>query len=291
MLSLPHHALKSDIVVRVGFRPGMTHLKTRLLDQLWSALTKIKRQNAWVYYWIGSDILYAARDRAQGMVTKHFSSSSSAIHLVGAPWFMAELEEIGISAKEALFPLELPEAFDVKPFDHRRSALTYIPDDRPEFYGGELLVRLAEDFPEVLFDVVGGWGSWLKEELPNIEFHGWVDGIYPFLEENPIVLRLVAHDALGGTVREALAYGCHVIYTFNVPHVRSVPFGEYLALRDAFKVLVESDRAGELQPNIQGSKYARAEWDPRKLTRRLVRILNESAERGAWPPRDPGEVS
>ncbi len=263
---IPILVSQSDIVVRVGFRPGMRRPRARIVDALWKLMSRFDRQTTWVYYWIGSDVLYQLRDHKASRLTKYFESAIHQIHIAGAPWLADELDSIGVRAESVLFPLELPDTGCVERSVDARHILTYIPDSRPSFYGGDKILRLAREFPDTTFDVVGGTGTWIDSPPSNICFHGWVNELAPLLARNPIVIRIVEHDALGGTIREALAAACHAIYTMEVPYTVHVAFDDYQKLQAAVADLVASDRERTLKPNREGADYARKNWDAARLT-------------------------
>lgn len=255
----------------------MTHWAGRFFDCFFELFERINPRARYIYYWIGSDVYFQKEDVFNGNVTRHFHRSLNKKHLSGASWFVDELHEIGIKSIITTFPLELPVIRSYKTSNAYR-VLTYIPDDRYKFYSGDLIRELAVKFSSVKFDVIGGRGTWLKDKPKNMKFYGWVKDISQFLVNRPVLLRLVRHDAVGGTVREALCAGCHVVYTYRLPHTYYVDYGDFerveSILIEIFKKHHDND-IGFLH-NKSGSDFAFKEWDARVLTLNLIsNIMSE----------------
>jgi hypothetical protein len=174
----------------------------------------------------------------------------------------------------SVFPDELPkiQIREWKWHDEFR-VLTYIPDSSFEFYGGDSVYKAAAVLPQIPFDVVGGAGLWIKGSLPNLTFHGWQPDIDKFFLNSTVVIRLVPHDAIGSTVRKALAFSRHVIYTYPLPFVLHVEWGNNDQLVQTIMHLYEQHTRRQLKPNFEGRDYALREWDGRHLTRKFATIL------------------
>ncbi|MGA4320934.1 hypothetical protein [Ectopseudomonas hydrolytica] len=267
--------VKSDSIVRVGLRPGIRKWKMVFFDCVWHFLRIINRKALFYYYWIGTDVMMACKSQSESNIFLKLSKKD--VHLVGAPWFVDELKCVGIDSELRLFPLDM--SFDtISPQSLGGvSVLTYIPDARSDFYGGDFILSLARKYSEIDFHVVGGGGSWVDCKFNNVKFHGWVPDINVFLASRPIIIRLVPHDAIGGTIREGLAYGCHVICTYNIPGCHKVIFGSTKDLFSVFdKVLALRLDLGTAF-NQGGFSYAQENWNPDMLTRSLVGRLTAGA--------------
>jgi hypothetical protein len=268
-----------DLAIRVGYRPGAATWRGRCFDAAWCVLNAAATRGRRAYYWIGTDVWNACSDSAAGEHTRWFKrEADGAVHWAGSSWLAEELQTIGVPAAELLFPAALPAATVVRALPPEFRVSTYIPDGRSVFYGGSQLLAAARALPFVQFDVFGGTGAWVRDEKPaNVSFLGWMPDVTPTYLKSSVLLRQVQHDALGGSVREALALGRHVIYTYPIPHTSHVRFGDVDGLIQKLDELVSAHRAGTLRPNLEGMAYARQTFDPRVLTRTLAERLREAA--------------
>lgn len=268
--------VKSETVVRVGVRPGIKKWKMFLFDCIWLVVKTLNRKAGFFYYWIGTDVLMACK--SQSKENFFLRKSKSDVHLAGAPWFVDELRCIGIDSELCVFPLDM--RFDkVAPKElPAATVLTYIPDLRSDFYGGELILKLAEQYSKIDFNIVGGRGEWASSDAENVKFLGWLPSINSLLEKRPIIIRLVPHDAIGGTVREGLAYGCHVICTYNIPHCLQVNFGSIEELYSAFERALVLRQNKETALNYDGFFYAEENWNPEILTKCLINRVAREAD-------------
>lgn len=285
-LACLHRLLAADVLLRVGYRPGAPTLRGVALDVAWTALRALRPGVRCGYFWIGTDVLNAVRDHRAGRGVRPFlRRARQDFHLAASAPLAAELAEIGIGAAVTPVPGAMPRLAAPPPLPAQFAALTYIPDGRHAFYGSAAVYAAARALPEVLFHVVHGRGGWVPAALPNLHFHGWQPDMAPFYARSTVVLRLVAHDALGGTVREGLAYGRHVMYTYPLPHTCHVPFGDARALIAAIRRLYDRHRAGRLDLNLAGRAYALAAFDEARTTRAIIAEVIARLPGGGCPCR------
>lgn len=270
-------AFQCSVFLRVGYRPGASTWRGRLADVVWATGCGVRRGIRTGYYWIGTDVLNAITEWRNGTQTRWFQSESQrAAHWAGAPWLAKELRALGLPAEPVLFPGWLPSIEGVPPLPERFRVVTYIPDQRPDFYGGEQIIEVAEALPDAEFVVIGGQGAWLKVSPPrNLRFVGWISDVTRTYIESTAVVRMVRHDAIGGSVREGLALGRHVLYTYEVPHTVRIQFGNSDSLAGELHRLMCRHRAGILEPNTAGSAFARHTFNPVRLTRELASRIAE----------------
>jgi hypothetical protein len=88
-----------------------------------------------------------------------------------------------------------------------------------------------------------------------------------------VVLREVQHDAVGGTVREALAFGRHVVYSYKLPHTHFVPWGDAGALTAMIASLYRSHLEGALVRNDEGARFAAESFSEERLTHGLISAI------------------
>jgi len=267
--------MSSDVVVRVGFRPGARTMRGRLFDVLLEVLSAGSLR---VMYWIGTDVqrfVAEVEHGADSLRTRAMRRTHR--HLAGSSRLRSELAAVGVDAKLVDFPAyvsmpggRLPE------MPTRFTVLTYIPDFRSQFYGGDVVLELARARPDVDFVVMGGDGTWAGDAPANLQFVGWVSDPTPLYSRSSCVLRLPEHDSVGATAAEALLYGRPLIYTESLPYSTIVDRepGSVLAALDDLR---RAHGEGELHPNVDASNWARHEFDPETRFARLASALREMA--------------
>jgi hypothetical protein len=276
---------RADVMIRVGYRPGARTKRGLAFDAVWSLATLMNSRAALAIYWIGTDVARAVEAHESGRERVRANRLTRRTeHWAGAPWFVEELRAACIAARSVLFPGQMPNVPATVELPDQFTVSSYVPDLRPDFYGSRMLLELANRFPEIRFEIFGGHGPWPEGSRSNIHFLGWQSPIEPVYERSTVVARLVEHDALGGSVREGLALARHVLYTYTVPHVHAVAFGDVDAASCVLHGLLERHRRGELSPNFAGQDYALHSFDEAALTDGLIQNIERVARR-------PGDVA
>lgn len=269
-------------VIRVGFRPGQMRLRGIVIDIV--SILFLLAKGQLIFFWTGSDVQRSAnlmKDRR--FITRYWSLPlmrflmRKSTHWAAAPWLVEELKELGCVAKFLAFPTPTGrfENFDCsqRKKSNELIVLSYIPDHNFENYCGRELIEVAHRLPKINFRVMGGEGSWCEEVPPNVQFLGWTDSLDEY-GNAPIVIRAVRHDALGGTVREALLCGCYVIYTY--PHAHT----EYIArhtIKDklvddvifSLKEMQEKLDKREGRPNFEGRSWVMQNLTDKVLSKQI----------------------
>jgi hypothetical protein len=216
-----------------------------------------------VNHWVGTDVLLALEDdghRRMALGAARFIQH----HLAFAPWLADELSSLGIAAQVA--PFTTPVRFERRSTPGAPGVLAYLPDERAEFYGAEVVRGVARHLPDVPFAIVAGTAE-RQPEIDNVTYLGWTDDMKPFYERYPILLRVARHDGLPKMVLEALAYGNQVVFEYEFPgchHARSE--AEALAA-------VQSILAAGCPINTTGSQVVRETYSTDQLTRRLLEAI------------------
>lgn len=247
--------LPSRAWVRIGLRPAAAPWRGRLFDVLWR-LTLAVHGGAAACYWIGTDVVDAVREhQREGRVPPPWTSRMD--HWAGAPWLADEVRSLGLQAEDLLFPTwpvdtatskteAWPDSFCVS---------AYIPAERACFYGWGELLALAAKFPDIPV-LVFGEGSEGLEAPPNVELLGVVPVGAEVIRSSVLHVRLTRHDAVAGTVREALMAGRYAIFPYDLPGVLKVAHGDAEELiREVERLRSRFDR-GELPPNDEGRRFA-----------------------------------
>lgn len=265
---------RSHVILRIGYRPGSPSALGRGFDAFWNVLRKLVPRGVAVHYWIGTDVYRTVQDHASGRLrSKAFGAVLSDHHLAGSQGLADELADVAISATVIPIPVPLLRAVECPAFPPTFRVLTYIPDYRYRFYGGEAIYEAAKCLPHVPFDVVGGRGGWVPHALANLHFHGWQNDLEPFYRNCCVVVRMVEHDSIGCTVLEGISFARHVLYSYSVPHTQLVRFGDIDTLIQRLGDLERLHRSGLLKINLAGWEYARREFDESRAARALASFL------------------
>lgn len=161
-----------------------------------------------VFHWVGSDVKTAINAYNSGKYNQSFINKP--IHLTDTPWFVDELKKIGINAIfQPLLTLENKE--EIIPFPSDFKVLTYIPQHDQEFYGIYRLKEIAEQLPEIKFEVIGTEKPIVSMPL-NVTFYGWVESSKPYIQNSVVCLRIPKCDGLSFFVLEAYSQARYVIY-------------------------------------------------------------------------------
>jgi Glycosyl transferases group 1 len=268
--------LSADIFIRVGFRPGAPTWRGRIFDATWSFLRMLNPDAVRVFYWLGTDVLNTTQDFKAGRLRQRsYAEARKDHHLADATWLVEELLEVGIGALPKT--ITIPELLvgDIPRLPSRFSVLSYVPDTRHSFYGGNCIYEAARQLPDIRFDVVGGSGAWVSKPLPNLVFHGWQQDMKNFHRNATVLVRLVQHDGTGLTALEALSFGRHVIYSYPLRYSIRVRWGDTDALVEKVRELFDLHKLGMLLPNASGSAYVQEHFNHQVCTEDLISYLLE----------------
>ena len=152
----------------------------------------------------------------------------------------------------------------------RLQVLAYIPDVQHDLHGSSELKHLAARLPDVDFKVIGGTGAWWRDRPGNVRFLGWVNDISVPIGESHVLLRRTRHDSFSAFVREGIACGRHVIFTYDVPGVTWIKSGDTEALVAAIGALRDRLRRGELEPQRVPDEILELILDVRSQARALA---------------------
>ncbi len=229
-----------DLVYQVG---GGPFVRPRIFEVCKALHRRI------VKHWVGSDVLRAREARvveqhATGLIEDWAVSSR----------LVEELAQSGIKAKQV--PLSAVGSVELRPMPPAPlTALAYLPNEKFEFYGGDVVLSLAERFTDTQFLVVGGDGRG-RTAPANVKFLGFRKDMAEIYARSHVLLRLPRHDGLSFMVLEALNHGREVIW--NQPFEAS-----RLALTENeaaahLRELRDRLRSGDFPLNLHGREYVLA---------------------------------
>jgi len=206
-----------------------------------------------IYTFVGSDVLRLREGAGWKRIRARLALCRADCVTAVAPWLSDELKALGIDSRFMPFAFVRKPA-GVAPLPERFTVLTYVPIRKESFYGWDLIHRLALDFPDVAFSVVGHDGTSLPN-LPNVRYHGWVKAFEPLAEQASVFLRLTRHDGLARTVLESLACCRHVLWTYSYPFCRQVK--DYDTLRSQLRDLQQHPSLNEAGGRYVWERFSR----------------------------------
>lgn len=275
----------SRLTLRVGFRPGQFRPRALLLDLI--CLLYVVLGGRLVFYWTGSDVQRTVRLVSSDRFALRLWSLPVArvllrksLHCVAAPWLVDELATIGVQSECFPFPTPTESFENLTALERGRwpekfTVLSYVPDHNYQNYCGDEVVALARSMPQVDFRIMGGEGQWCLSPPENLKFLGWTDAMKEYLR-CVVVLRAVRHDALGGTVREALLCGRYVLYTYPHALTESLPHPDTCnnfeeKTGQIISELFHKFEKGELPVNLEGFEWVRHNLSETVLAEKLAK--------------------
>lgn len=223
-----------------------------------------------IKHWVGSDVL-----RAGEKTVREQNSANHIEHWADAPWLADELREKGIEAKVVglspvaeVPPMPLPPA--------PLSALAYLPEDKFEFYGAQIVYDLARRLPQTRFLVLASERG-NRPAPPNAEFLGYHQDMEAVYARCHVLVRLADHDGMSQMVLEALSHGRYAIWNYvleGVLHATTADEAErHLRSLDARL------RDGTLSPNDAGRDFVRKDFLGSTIADRLCEGIVSAVRR------------
>lgn len=185
-----------------------------------SPLTVIKKLNKYnkpiLYHWIGTDVYRLINDSfIKKLLKKNLINLSNVKNLAVSENLKAELAEQKISTD--ILPLtKLNFVDEIPPLPERLTVLAYVPENRWDFYNGDLILKLAEKFPEINFHLLAADKK--SSGLPNVFTYGFIEDVTQLYIKCSVLIRITEHDGLPKMVLEALYYGRYVLWSEAFPH-------------------------------------------------------------------------
>ena len=230
---------RPDVLMRLGKRPVVMH-------------------------WVGSDVTFARNVVRARRASRALLRSPQ--HWAEVSWTARELRELGVNAE--IVPLTSTRIHaDVQPLPPDFTVLTYLPATRPDFYGRELVMRLAAETLEMRFLVVGSTGEGWNAPA-NVEFLGWRQEMDAVYARSTALLRLPAHDGLSFMVLEALAAGRYVFW--NHPLEGVIQVSDANTAWTELQRLLARHRSGRLELNEPGRSAVREHFAPERVRAEIL---------------------
>lgn len=193
---------------------------------------------------IGSDVVKTGQDKKRLRVVRR--AGRLGIILAVSSGLVDELRQLGIAAHYFPF-IAQPVIARTVALPHTFTVLSYIQEKKELLYGYSYIYRLARDFPDIKFIVIGHSGNGL-EASKNIVFSGYVTRVKKYIDDCSVYVRMTQHDGMPNMVVEALACGRQVIW--SQAHKHCCTCVTYDSLRTQINMLRNNQ-----QSNIAGMEY------------------------------------
>ncbi|UCF79703.1 MAG: hypothetical protein JSW03_05545 [Candidatus Eiseniibacteriota bacterium] len=216
-----------------------------------------------VYHWIGTDVYRILKDSApKRWMNKRLIQKIPATHVVVSQGLKKELETVGVSSE--IYPLAgVQLETEPPPLPKKFSVLSYVPQRRWKFYGGDAVLEVAKQLPEVDFHLLAA-GS-VPPGLPNVRLRAFSESPAGHYRDTSVLLRFTEHDGLPKMLLEALSNGRHVLWTQPFPHCHTVE-----SVAEALDLLRSLSRNTEL--NREGREYVDTHYSPSKLAQDILSL-------------------
>ncbi|MCP4713260.1 MAG: glycosyltransferase family 4 protein [Planctomycetes bacterium] len=227
-------------------------------------------QGPLIWHWIGTDIVTWTKGKGsrglRRILNQHIISNRVTVHLSDSPELADELAEIGIQAQVVRL---LPEKIcaEVQPLPAQPSVMSYWSDDLMDFYGGNMILELAREYPKVKFLITLARGAHITA-TENVTFLGPVDNIEEIYKQSTVFIRIPQHDSVSAMVLEMLARGRYVIYNKTFPHCS--PGQNYQQIKESLDEIIQQDG-----PNIEGAQYVRENFSLEQQADMLIRVVSD----------------
>jgi hypothetical protein len=204
-----------------------------------------------IKHWVGSDVL-----RAGERAVLEQNEFNHIEHWADAPWLADELRAKGIDASV----VGLSPVAEVPPIpmpDAPLTVLTYLPEDKFEFYGAQIVYDLARRLPDVRLLVLASERR-NRPAPPNVEFLGYHQDMEAVYARCHVLVRLADHDGMSQMVLEALGHGRYAVWNYALEGVLRASTAD-----EAERHLRNLDaklRAGALEPNEEGRAFVRRDF-------------------------------
>ena len=223
-----------------------------------------------LHHWIGTDVLSFQNGKAttgwRGYINRRAAHRWFKHYVADSSYLADELKGMAISASVVrLLPARI-EA-EVEPMPHEFTVLSYWPDSRKEFYGGDIVLQLAKEMPHVKFNITGALGA-EDEALPNVVYLGFHENIEEIYRESSALIRLPEHDSVSAMVLEMLARGRYVIYNKRIPGC--VFAKNYEETKKSLQNIMLKK-----EPNTEGANYVKKEYSIMNEAKKLGNICKD----------------
>jgi len=224
--------------------------------------------------WVGTDIIMYNNAISMYPYLKNVLLKHVDAHVTTYDILQDELLQLGIQSHivEAI-----PEKmYNIMPLPKGLDYATYIPPHRKDFYMYPVIVKLAEEYPDVNFHIFSlqDWKDY-KPEFPNIHIHNKVTGKEKdkWVADTRAFISLVKHGGVGVMVQEWKHAGRYVIANRKLKYCHSV-----MTIDDIRKAI--EDINSKTEPDREGSKYYHERYNPNIVRKHFKHVIEEVMSNG-----------
>lgn len=204
-----------------------------------------------IKHWVGTDVLRAGQPEVRRQ-----NETGRVEHWADAPWLADELRAVGIDAKfVSLSPVaEVPEMPLPPP---PLTVLTYLPEDKYEFYGAQIVYEVARRMPDARFLVLASERRG-RVTPANVDFIGYHDEMEHVYGRCHVLVRMPDHDGMSQMVLEALNHGRYAVWNYALEGAEKACDAN--GVEAHLRRLSDALARGELKPNEAGRAYVRRDF-------------------------------
>ncbi len=220
-----------------------------------------------ICHWIGTDVLEIINNKSFQKI-RYFLSKFIDVDIAVTENLINELKGVGIKSK--LMPIVSNlDNIKIAPFSKKFTVLTYIPQNRLEFFNFEIILALIKKNPNIQFLILANSGEGLPK-YDNLKYIKWCEDASKYYYHTTVVLRIPKHDGLSLTVIEALASGRYVIWNYPFPYCHYSPPDV-----DNIQSVLEEIRKNPVM-NYEGSNYVKKNYSISRIVKNdLFNLYNE----------------
>lgn len=242
-------------------------------DESGSLNLVMKFRKKLILQWMGTDVLLAIdRFKNKTINTKYVDYSKN---FVDADWLRDELLSVKIKSEKLHF--KYVEVNSPIQKYNSISIMSYVPQNRQDFYGMDKIIELALIFPNIEF-LLFGLDKTDKIIPENIKLFGWVtpNVFNEYLRKTPIFLRLTEHDGFSLAVLEALSFGAEAITSFESDFVHNANTID--EIKDAINTAINAIEKRNFEPNLSVIEILNKEFKKDKIILNYIQKLKEIAD-------------
>lgn len=228
-----------------------------------------------LWHWIGSDVTLLAeilqlRDWRSRL--KQWVYRRARFHAADSPELVEELQAYDVSSTVIRLLPERIEA-QVLPLPPIFTVLSYWSPGRQDFYRGEIVLKLAQEFPDVSFLILGVDRDDGPAAPANVRYLGFVEDVESVYAQSSVLIRLPQHDSLSAMALEMLARGRYVIYNKRIEGCRWAE--DYESAKRAL-----SEVRNMKNPNHAGARSVAAAFSRKREAEKMCRLCVKTIREG-----------
>lgn len=235
----------------------------------------LNRKIPLIMIWVGTDVITATAAFKSGKYRKDYIEN--AVHFCEVNWIQDELKAIGINADIVNFA-SFDKTFQLmNPISQKFTVLTYIPNQRSEFYGPNLFLNVARSFPDINFIIAGTKAEEYQPLPENVKALGWVEDMDSLYADVHLCVRIPEHDGLSTFILESLARGKDVIYKY--PFDYCLQAGNEMEFKSVLQSRYSLFINGLWESNRSGAEFIANEFNSTQILGELKKRIIEITKR------------